>query len=448
MTLLLRNVRIPINGELVEGSILVEDGYIKSVSKLEKPADVVVDGEGLPVVPGGIDVHAHVYDPEYAVNEDWESGSLAALYGCITTIVDMPLRVHVDNLGALYHKINEASRKSYINYGVTGGFLRGDNIASIDLLAKHGVKTFKMFTCRPFKVDESAVPRIMEKVRDNNAVLIVHAEDDGLVDYYEEKHRSSNSILAYHMSRTGYAEASAIMRVGLAAADVGARVHIAHLSSKEGVQAIEYLKRLSTGITAETCPHYLYFTREDSVKYGTYLKMAPTLKTSEDREALWRGLARGVVDIYASDNAPCPREMKEKDVWSAWGGIPNLEVMGPFLYTYGVMERRISFETFIKVFSENPARLLGLYPTLGAIAPGSQADLVVLDVRNPRTISHRTHHHKVDWTPWEGLKVYGHPRYAIVRGNLVIEKGELVGKPGSGVYIGSILLRGSTRSLE
>ncbi|MEM4827955.1 MAG: dihydroorotase family protein, partial [Desulfurococcaceae archaeon] len=327
-------------------------------------------------------------------------------------------------------------------------FLRGDNIASIDLLAKHGVKTFKMFTCRPFKADESAVPRIMEKIRDNNAVLIVHAEDDGLVDYYEEKHRSSNSILAYHMSRTGYAEASAIMRVGLTAADVGARIHIAHLSSKEGVQAVEYLKRLSTGITAETCPHYLYFTKEDSIKYGTYLKMAPTLKTSEDREGLWRGIARGVVDIYASDNAPCPREMKEKDVWSAWGGIPNLEVMGPFLYTYGVVERRISFETFIKVFSENPARLLGLYPTLGAIAPGSQADLVVLDVRDPRTISHRTHHHKVDWTPWEGLKVYGHPRYAIVRGNLVIEKGELVGKPGSGVYIGSILLRGSTRSLE
>ncbi|MEM1606507.1 MAG: dihydroorotase family protein, partial [Fervidicoccaceae archaeon] len=157
--LLLRNVKIPVSGVLVEGSILVDDGYIKYVSKLEKPADVVVDGEGLPVVPGGIDVHAHVYDPEYAINEDWESGSLAALYGCITTIVDMPLRVHVDNLGALYHKINEASRKSYINYGVTGGFLRGDNIASIDLLAKHGVKTFKMFTCRPFKADESAVPR-------------------------------------------------------------------------------------------------------------------------------------------------------------------------------------------------------------------------------------------------------------------------------------------------
>lgn len=440
-TLLLKNVKIPVKGELIEGCILVENGFIKTISKLEKPADVVIDGEGLPVIPGGIDVHAHVYDPEYVENEDWETGSLAALYGCITTLIDMPLRVYVDNLDALRVKLEEASRKSYTNYGLTGGFLCRRNYESVNVLVRHGVKTYKMFTCRPFKAEEEAVPRIMETIKANKAVLIVHAEDDGLLEYYEEKYRGFDNILAYHASRTGIAETSAVLRVGLTALDVGARVHIAHLSSKLGIEAVEYLKKKGASVTAETCPHYLFFTREDATKYGTYLKIAPTLKTSEDREALWDALRKGIVEVYASDNAPCPRYMKERDVWSAWGGIPSLEVMGPLLYTYGVMKDRIDLEIFIKVFSENPARLLGLYPLLGATKPGSQADLVVINTKKPRLISSRTHHHKVDWTPWEGLELYGHPYHVLVRGNPVVEKGETIGRPGLGIYIGSLYQR-------
>lgn len=439
-SLLLKNVKIPWSGDIVEGGILVEGGRVKSLSKLDKPADYVVDCEGLLAIPGGIDVHAHVYDPEYTRNEDWESGSLAAIYGCITTLIDMPLRVHVDNVDVLRLKLFEASGKSYTNYGVTGGFLKKSNYVSVDELSKHGVKTFKLFTCRPFKAEDEVVPAIARKIAESNAVLIVHAEDDGLIEFYESLYRGKNDIMLYHMSRTGEAEAIAILRVGLISREAGSRVHIAHLSSKEGVEAVHFLKRLGTKITAETCPHYLYFTREDSVKYGTYLKMAPTLKTREDRETLWKALEVGIIEIYASDNAPCPREMKEKDVWSAWGGIPNLEIMGPFLFTYGVMKNRISLTTFIKVFSENPARLLDLYPKLGAIQPGSLADIVVIDTRTPRKISHETHHHKVDWTPWEGLELYGHPRYLTVNGKLLIEKGELVGKPGFGLYVGLLQL--------
>lgn len=189
------------------------------------------------------------------------------------------------------------------------------------------------------------------------------------------------------------------------------------------------------GVTVETCPHFLYFTREDAKKYGTYLKLAPTLKTSYDRDMLWKALADGTIDAYTSDNAPAPRSLKEKDVWEAWGGIPNLEIMGPFLYTYGVREGRISFQRFIEVFSANPARIMGIYPFKGALMVGADADLVVIDTRKSRKITPYTHHHKVDWTPWDGMELYGSPMHLFVNGYQVIRDGEVVGEPGHGVYL-------------
>ncbi|ADG90813.1 dihydroorotase [Thermosphaera aggregans] len=437
-TILLKNVKIPVGGELVEGSILIEDKVIRAVSKKTFEADEVLDGNGLLAVPGGIDVHAHVYDPDNLEHEDWRSGSLAASYGGITTLIDMPLRVFVDKTETALEKIQAARRESYINYGLTGGFLNEQNYNAIEELEKIGVKTFKVFTCRPFQTSDKGLGKIFEKAAEKNVAIIAHAEDEGLLTLLESRYRVRDDIEAYHLSRSPWAEAAAVLKLGYYSLETGARLHIAHLSSKEGVDALAFLKSKNPRVTAETCPHYLFFTREDSKAYGTYLKMAPTLKTSIDREALWNALETGLVEVYASDNAPSPRSLKEKDVWSAWGGIPNLEIMGPFLFTYGVLKGRISLQTFINVFSRNPAKLLGLYPLLGEIFVGSLADIVVLNTREPRHISSKTHHHKVDWTPWEGLSLYGHPYYLMVHGELIIEKGELVGEPGTGVYVGEL----------
>ncbi|MEM4451706.1 MAG: dihydroorotase family protein [Thermosphaera sp.] len=435
---LIKNVKIPVGGELVEGSILIENKYITAISKKDFQADFVLDGKGFLAIPGGIDIHAHVYDPEKLDHEDWTTGSLAAVYGGITTIVDMPLRVFVDNISRAMEKIESAKRHSYVNFGITGGFLNDRNYGSIDELFKIGIRTFKIFTCRPFTTTEQSLARIFKKASTKNVVLIAHAEDEGILTIREEEYKSQNDIEAYHLSRDGLAEAAAIMKLGYYSLETGASLHIAHLSSKEGVESLEFLRKRNAKITSETCPHYLFFTREDSKKYGTFLKMAPTLKTSVDREVLWKALSEGIIDVYASDNAPSPRELKETDVWSAWGGIPNLEIMGPFLFTYGVLQRRISLHRFITVFSRNPAKLLNVYPTLGELAVGSVADIVVLNTREPRTISSRNHHHKVDWTPWEGTTLYGHSYHAVVSGELVLEEGELVGRPGDKLYIGFI----------
>lgn len=439
VSLVLKNAKILVDNGFVEGNILVKDGYVVAIGKRDYTGDIILDAEGRPVVPGGIDLHAHVYDPKYADHEDWRTGSLAAAFGGITTLIDMPLRVNVDSPEILGIKLREARRCSYLNYGVTGGFLSQNNISCIRILRNAGVKTFKIFTCRPFQVEEKALGEILEEVSKTNSIAVIHAEDEGLVEYWERKYRGQNTILAYHSSRSDSAEASAILRAGMYARDTGASIHIAHLSSKLGLESVLFLRRQGVKVTTEVCPHHLYFTREDSMRHGNALKLAPTLKSRSDVEALWEGLSRGFIDVYASDNAPAPRRLKEVDVWDAWGGIPNLEIMGPFLYTYGVQRGLISIKRFIEVLSENPARVLGVYPLFGSISVNSRADLYVLETRKPRRISAETHHHKVDWTPWEGLELYGSPLHLVVNGFVLIRKGELVGEPGHGVYVGDYL---------
>lgn len=434
--IMIRNAKIWIGEGFVEANILVEDGIIAAISKRQfKDVDMILDAYGQPVIPGGIDIHAHVYDPEYTINEDWESGTLAAAFGSITTVYDMPLRVNVDNPKMLKEKIEAGKKNAYINFGVHAGFMTENNYNMIPKLAEKGVKGFKVFTCRPFMASDKALVRILELVRDVDGLVLAHSEDDALIDYGESKHKDLDDIVAYHMSRSDNAEAAAIMRLGYYARETRGPLHICHISSKEGVDAIRYLRSRGVKLTVEVCPHHLHFTRDDSAKYGSYLKLAPTLKTAEDREALWQALADGTIDAYVSDNAPAPRIDKEKNVWRAWGGIPTLEIMGPYLYTYGVLKGRISFGRFVEVFSTNPAKIMGIYPRKGVLALGADADLVVLETRVARKITASDHHHKVDWTPWEKMELYGYPLHLLVNGEVVIRERNLVANKGVGRYI-------------
>ena len=437
-SILVKNAKLWMGGSFVEAYIVIEDGVIASISK-SKPKgryDEVIDAKHQPVIPGGIDIHAHVYDPEYTANEDWETGSLAALYGGITTLYDMPLRLYVDTRDMVRKKIEEASKHSYVNYGVIAGFFNESNYKRIPELAEEGVKGYKVFTARPYKPVETAYPYIFDRVANVNGVVIVHAEDDAFIEYGEYRFREQDDPVAYHQHRTPYAEVSAIIRLGLLASEVGVHIHIAHLSSRDGLEAVKYVREKGARITVEVTPHHLYFTYEDAASYKSYLKVAPTLKSREDVEALWRGLARGVINAFVSDNAPAPRELKEVGIWDAWGGIPNLEIMIPFLYTFGVRGLRISFERFVEVTSRNPARIMGIYPEKGEICVGCDADLVVINADKPRKYRASEHHHKVDWSPWEGLEFYGTPLHVLVNGEPMIIDGELVGKPGKGKYVG------------
>ena len=441
MDLMIRDAKLLINGHFIEANIVVNNGLIQAIVKDPERyvhrVDKVIDAKGLPVIPGGIDIHAHIYDPDYTNHEDWKTGSLAAAFGGLTTIYDMPLRMFVDSVDKLKLKIETGLRDSYVNFGIHAGMMRGSNLASIPDLAKEGVVGYKVFTLgKEWMANDHDILRIMELVRDHNGVVMVHAEDHALVEHGLRLVKGRNDPLAHHEARSDFAEALAIAKVGYYASYTLSHVHIVHLTSMLGVYMVEHLWLMGTMITAETCPQYLYFTRDDVNKWGNYLKIAPSLKTRIDVEALWDAVSRGVVDAITSDHAPAPREEKETDVWSAWGGIPVIELIVPFMYTFGVRQGRIDFNRFIEVISTNPARIMRLYPRKGVIAVGSDADLVVLDINLCKKVKADQLHYKVDWTPFEGIEMCGWARHVIVNGEIVIEDMELVGKPGIGHYVG------------
>ncbi len=431
---LIRDVLIPLKGnEVTQASIVVSNGRIEKIvrdySLYLSKVDRVVRGKGLIAIPGGIDIHAHIYDPDYTHHEDFREGSISAIYGGITTFFDMPLRMYVDNLKNLLKKYDEGVKNSLINFGIHGGMMNEDNIANVPQLIRYGVKSFKVFTCKPFrpKTDEG-ITRALTEINNYGALPIIHAEDDAIIEYLVNELRRSgrDDPLAHHESRPAEAEAIAIRRVVDIARLFNLRIHVAHVSSKQGLEEVRRGKELGVRVTAETCPQYLYFTRDDVRRLGNLLKMNPSLKSTDDVKALWRGLANGVIDAVATDHAPSTREEKEGSVWDAWGGIPSLEVMIPLVYTLGCKVLKIlTLERFIDVVSANPARITGLYPKKGVLAVGSDADIVLIEPNVCVKVDANRLHQKVDWSPYEGLELCGWPKYVLINGYVVLDNGVL-----------------------
>jgi dihydroorotase-like cyclic amidohydrolase len=210
------------------------------------------------------------------------------------------------------------------------------------------------------------------------------------------------------------------------------------MSTAEGTALVRNAKRKRVKVTAETCPHYLTFTRKDLRKQGPYLKMSPSLKGPRDVLALWRGLRDGTVDIVTSEHAPGTREEKEvgwNDIWQAWGGVPSIETMLSILLSEGVNKKRLSPVELQRICCETPARIFGLYPRKGMIAKGADADLVIVDVKKKQKVRADRLHYKVGWTPFEGRIITGWPVTTLRRGEVIYEDGQVVGKPGSGRFL-------------
>ncbi|MEO3993555.1 MAG: dihydroorotase family protein [Desulfurococcaceae archaeon TW002] len=442
--MLIKNIRLLTGGnELTEASLIIEEGKIVGIKKAITPSnyDEVLDGGGLLALPGGIDIHAHIYDPQYLHHEDFRSGSEAALYGGVTTLFDMPLRMYVEDEKTFKIKYDAGLKDSLVNFGIIAGMMNEDNASSVKLLQSLGINLFKVFTCKPFRPkSDGGFTKVMSSVVNSGGVLIIHAEDDIIAEYLtvEFKNSGSNEPISYHESRPAPAEAMAIRRVVEVAKFLGLKkgVHIAHLSSADGLREVVKARLDGVNLTVETTPHHLYFTKEDVLRLGNYLKLAPTLKSRDDVRALWRALSSGSVDVVASDNAPSTRSEKEVSTWDAWGGIPSLEVMLPLVFTLGIKKLSImTLERYVEVTSKNPARIAGIYPRKGALNIGSDADIVLIDPNYCFKVTADKLHHKVDWTPFEGLELCSWPRHVIINGQLVMKDREVILQNFRGSYV-------------
>jgi allantoinase len=398
-------------------AIAAIDGY-----RAPLEADRDVDLGDLPLLPGLVDTHVHVNEPGRTEWEGFATATRAAAAGGVTTICDMPLNSvpPTVSVAALREKQAAAAGKCWVDVAFWGGAVPGNEDALLPL-HEAGVVGFKCFLL------DSGVPEFppldgpglrsaLGALAATDSVLIAHAEDAA-----EIKPASGRDFASFVASRPPVAERRAIEKVIAAAAATGARAHVVHLSAAECVAMIAGAKAAGIRLSAETCPHYLYFAAEQVPDGATEFKCCPPIRDAVNREALWRGLEAGVIDCVVSDHSPCPPELKSSgsgDFGAAWGGIAGLQLGLSAVWT-AARRRGRTLDDMARWMAAAPAALAGL-PAKGRLAVGADADLVAFDpdeayVVDPARLEHR---HPV--TPYAGRTLTGRVRQTWLRGTALL----------------------------
>lgn len=438
--LLIKHGLIADGGRTFQGDILINDEIIAAVdSELISPGTRVIDASGLIVLPGGVDVHVHLPWPA-GVNistDTFASGSRAAVFGGVTTLIDFCIPEDRETLtSVLNRKLIEAKREAWVDYSFHLN-IREDvegRIKEIPGLVDQGFPSFKVFMAyEGFRLEDTDLLKVLMAAKDAGALVSVHAED-GLIaskattKLVQENHRALGD---YPLSRPAECEEEAIRRLLAFQERTGARVHIHHVSTRGGVEAIAAARKEGRPVTGETCPHYLLFTSEDyceDPQKAAALVCAPSIKRADHQEALWQALENGTLTVLATDHCPYARSQKEADLsdfTKVPGGMGGVELRLPLIYSAGVAKGKLSLDRFSKIWAEGPARAFGLYPRKGTITPGSDADLVLFDPSEVWKIKAGDLHMNTDCLPYEGMEMTGKVRTVILRGKVIAHEGKL-----------------------
>lgn len=439
-----------VTDRVAPATVLVGGGRILALQAPDLPvaAARVIDATGMLVMPGAIDVHFHCRDPLATHRGDFASETRAAAAGGVTTVFEMPIsRPATATLARWRARAAIAAAKAFVNVGLYAapGLL---DRADLRALAEAGAIGFKLFTTRAVagREDEfeglatqssAHVLQALEMVRDLGRPFVFHAEDQDLIDLYRERAATLEgpAYRRHQASRPAVVEATAIASLAQMALATGCAIHIAHVSSAAGAEAVRQAKRGGAPLTAETCPHYLFCTEDDLARAGTFGVINPPIRSAADREALWAALADGTIDLVATDHAPFTRAEKEAatDFLDAPPGHPGLEALLPLLMT-AAAQGRLSVEGVANLVARRPAARFGLLPHKGVLAPGADADVTLYDPRGVRTLRRGEGESRAaDCNVlYDGMEVRGHVHATLVNGHVVYEDGRVVGAPGIG----------------
>jgi len=436
--LVIRNGRIVSPQRTYAGDdIAVKDGKIAAIDRSGSFSDSkkTIDAAGKYILPGIIDAHVHFREPGYEYKEDFRTGSTAAACGGVTTVLDMPNNLpFCSTPAALKEKLRKIKSKAYVDYGLVVAIV-GETVELIPSLARAGANVFKIFMGSTVggvpAPDDGGMLRAFERVRETGLRVGVHAENNPIMDYFTTKLKAAGRTdpLAHVEARPAVAEAEAVQRAILLARTAGCRLHICHLSSREGVVLVRAARAGGMDVSAETGPHYLLLDENYMKKVGGIMKINPPVRSRDHAEALWQGILDGTIGMIDTDHSPHSREEKfNDDIWKVSPGFVGVETTVPLMLTQ-VNAGRLSLNHYVKLAAENPARAFNLYPRKGAIAVGSDGDFTIVDLDREGTIDGNKLHSRNTVTPFDGWKVKGMPVYAVVRGNIVMKDGEIVGRP-------------------
>jgi len=434
------------------GDVLIEGEKIAIVgTTIDVAADKRIDATGKYVLPGGIDVHTHLDMPFGGTTsaDDFESGTIAAAFGGTTAVVDFAIQYRGQTLHHAWETwMKKAEGKAAIDYGFHMIMTDvNDQIeAEMDALVRQGVTSFKLFMAYPgvFMLDDASIFRALLRSGKNGSTICMHAENGGVIDVLVQRALAEGKTAPkYHaLTRPARAEAEATHRAIALAEIADVPIYIVHLSASEALEMVTAARDRGLPAYAETCPQYLFLSYDNYEEpgfEGAKYVMSPPLREKAKQDQLWRGLAFNDLQAISTDHCPfCMKEQKElgrNDFSKIPNGAPGIETRMSLVYDGGVRAGRISLNRFVELTSTSPAKIFGLFPRKGTIAPGSDGDIVVFDPNRIVTLSARTLHMKVDYNPYEGRQVTGAADTVLSRGRVVIEGGKFVGRAGSGNFI-------------
>ena len=432
--LIIRNGKVVSHDAVFPASVAIKDGRILAVGADDAMpgAMELFDATGLHVLPGAIDVHVHFRDPGYPDKEDFASGTAAAAFGGVTTVFDMPNTIPPTGTAEiLAAKQAMAAEKAHVDFGLYG-LLGEDTIEHVPDLVKGGVIGFKLYMGNTFgkipSPSTGAMLEAFEVVAATGKRISLHAETNSIMERRQERLTSAGrrDPLAHIASRPAVVAVEAVSRAAILAEWTGARIHILHISSAEELRPLREAKARGVDITGETCPHYLMLSTDDYHTMAGIIRVNPPVREKRNQEPLWNALTDGTIDLIATDHAPhTPEEKTRNDIWAVDCGFPGVETQMPLMLN-AVNNGRLSISDYVRKSAFNPARIFGLYPHKGAIAPGSDADIALVDLARDHIINDSDLQSRSKISPWNGRRIKGLPVHTLVRGRFVMKNRTLM----------------------
>jgi len=416
----------------------VKNGRIEKVEDdlASFSASTTLNVHGKLILPGIIDVHTHPY-----YEDDFETLPFTAAWGGVTTLIHYAYAFPGMNaVETIEDAIEKGSKVSCLDFALHLGFLDiEEQYTQIPKAFPYGVRSFKMFMAYAKlgrMTTDYFLTAAMDLIAENKGIAMVHAENGLATDCLEEKFARLGvpALDAFTAIRPALLEAEAINRAISIARVCGCPVYIPHVSTEQALQHILRARSEGHTVYAETCPQYLLLTEEDLKFWGPLAKISPPPRSKKENEALWQAVKSGVIDCIGSDHAPKSKK-REDDFSQAGYGSPQTETLFYTTYQAGVNGGKISLCRLVQVLCENPARIFGLYPQKGALAPGSDADMVLIDPSARHTLSGETQHTRAGYTLYDGLECHGRVWKSFQRGRVVYDRDKLLARPGDGVYL-------------